>query len=202
MWGVGCVFFEVLSLFPLFPGNDELDQVHKIHNILGTPPRQVLDHFQKYASHMDFNFPDQVGTGIVQLVPHVSPECQEFILKLLAYTPDDRLTAKQALNDPYFKDLKSQEKKPAPHTHGLALTSGLGSGEELPQDTKHDKRGSHVRMAAPEATNDSFQTGSKKLQQGSGKASDAKIVTMQDIGKHSLSNEPDDQIPATVLRFF
>jgi renal tumor antigen len=24
-WGVGCVFFEVLALFPLFPGNDELD---------------------------------------------------------------------------------------------------------------------------------------------------------------------------------
>ena len=24
-WGVGCVFFEVLALFPLFPGNNELD---------------------------------------------------------------------------------------------------------------------------------------------------------------------------------
>ena len=37
LWGVGCVMFEVISLFPLFPGNDELDQVHKIHHILGTP---------------------------------------------------------------------------------------------------------------------------------------------------------------------
>lgn len=27
MWGVGCVFFEVLSLYPLFPGTNELDQV-------------------------------------------------------------------------------------------------------------------------------------------------------------------------------
>ena len=34
IWGVGCVFFEVLSLFPLFPGENELDQIHKIHNIL------------------------------------------------------------------------------------------------------------------------------------------------------------------------
>ena len=34
LWGVGCVMFEVVSLFPLFPGNDELDQVNKIHNIL------------------------------------------------------------------------------------------------------------------------------------------------------------------------
>jgi serine/threonine protein kinase len=38
IWGVGCVFFEVLSLYPLFPGENELDQIHKIHNIMGTPP--------------------------------------------------------------------------------------------------------------------------------------------------------------------
>jgi renal tumor antigen len=36
MWGVGCVFFEVLSLYPLFPGTNELDQINKIHNVIGT----------------------------------------------------------------------------------------------------------------------------------------------------------------------
>lgn len=25
IWGVGCVMFEIISLFPLFPGNDEMD---------------------------------------------------------------------------------------------------------------------------------------------------------------------------------
>jgi len=25
LWGVGCVMFEIISLFPAFPGNDELD---------------------------------------------------------------------------------------------------------------------------------------------------------------------------------
>lgn len=47
IWGAGCVFFEVLSLFPLFPGNNELDQINKIHNIMGTPNQELLDHFQK-----------------------------------------------------------------------------------------------------------------------------------------------------------
>ena len=45
IWGAGCVFFEILSLFPLFPGNNELDQINKIHNIMGTPPPELLDHF-------------------------------------------------------------------------------------------------------------------------------------------------------------
>ena len=47
MWGFGCVFFEMLSLFPLFPGNDEPDQINKIHNILGTPSKDVLDKIKK-----------------------------------------------------------------------------------------------------------------------------------------------------------
>ena len=72
LWGVGCVFFEVLSLFPLFPGTNEVDQVHKIHNILGTPMKELLNRFQQFASHMDFNFPDKEGTGISKLIPHVS----------------------------------------------------------------------------------------------------------------------------------
>ena len=57
IWGVGCVFFEVLSLFPLFPGDNELDQIHKIHNILGTPPQEIIDKFQKNATHMKLEFP-------------------------------------------------------------------------------------------------------------------------------------------------
>ena len=94
LWGVGCVLFEVLALFPLFPGNDELDQVHRIHNIMGSPPKDLLDRFQKYATHMEFNF--QIiheGSGITKLLPHVSPEAVDSILKLLIYNPDNRITA-------------------------------------------------------------------------------------------------------------
>ena len=43
VWGIGCVLFEVLALYPLFPGKDETDQIHKIHNIIGTPPPEVID---------------------------------------------------------------------------------------------------------------------------------------------------------------
>ena len=57
IWGVGCVFFEIVCLFPLFPGNNELDQIHRIHNILGTPNPRVLDRFKKYSSFiLDSNF--------------------------------------------------------------------------------------------------------------------------------------------------
>jgi renal tumor antigen len=47
LWGVGCVFFEIVTLFPLFPGDNELDQINKIHNILGTPNEELLNQFKK-----------------------------------------------------------------------------------------------------------------------------------------------------------
>lgn len=106
IWGVGCVFFEILSLFPLFPGENELDQIHKIHNILGTPPQELIDKFQKNATHMKLEFPPKKFNGISKLIPHVSSEAQDLILKMLIYNSDVRYTASLCLKHPYFKDLR------------------------------------------------------------------------------------------------
>jgi renal tumor antigen len=106
LWGVGCVLFEVISLFPLFPGNNELDQVHKIHNILGTPDDKLLSKFKKYATHMEFNFPAVEGSGIAKLIPHASAEVIDIICKLLIYNPDNRISASLALKHPWFKEIR------------------------------------------------------------------------------------------------
>lgn len=44
VWGLGCVFYEISALVPLFPGENEKDQVRRIHNILGTPDDEVRCH--------------------------------------------------------------------------------------------------------------------------------------------------------------
>ncbi|KAJ7531743.1 hypothetical protein O6H91_14G057200 [Diphasiastrum complanatum] len=113
MWGVGCVFFEIVSLFPLFPGNNELDQIQKIHKVLGTPPQQLLDKMKRRSQNADFKFPQQDGTGIARLIPHASPACVELLNKLLVYNPDDslsRISARQALRHSYFKELRDKDK--------------------------------------------------------------------------------------------
>lgn len=165
IWGVGCVFFEMLSLFPLFPGTNEKDQVHKIHNILGTPPREILDRFQKYASHMDFNFPDIVGTGISQLIPHATPECQELIAKLLTYNPDERMTARQALNSNYFKELRVQDTKVSQTNIHKELSAGspTSSGEEHSIEVPEHQATKRVGKPGEPAVD--YQ-GKKKVQQG------------------------------------
>lgn len=44
---IGCVMYEIITLKPLFPGSNELDQINRIHDVLGTPPPSVLDKFQQ-----------------------------------------------------------------------------------------------------------------------------------------------------------
>ncbi|KAH0484424.1 MAG: hypothetical protein KVP17_002214 [Porospora cf. gigantea B] len=37
MWSVGCIVGEMISGFPLFPGDSEIDTLYKIFQMLGTP---------------------------------------------------------------------------------------------------------------------------------------------------------------------
>lgn len=37
MWSVGCIFAELMTLRPLFPGDSEIDELYKIFRVLGTP---------------------------------------------------------------------------------------------------------------------------------------------------------------------
>lgn len=59
---------------------------------------------------MEFNFPKKEGTGIAKLIPHVSPDITEVIVKMLAYNGDHRMSAGQALKHPCFKELREADK--------------------------------------------------------------------------------------------
>ena len=58
---------------------------------------------------MKLEFEPQKFVGIAKLIPHVSKDAQDIILKMLAYNADDRYTASQCLKHPYFKDLRDQD---------------------------------------------------------------------------------------------
>ena len=55
---------------------------------------------------MNFNFPPKKGSGIEKMLPHVSSEGIDLIYQLCKYDPEERMTAKQALRHPYFKELR------------------------------------------------------------------------------------------------
>jgi serine/threonine protein kinase len=138
IWSIGCVFFEVLSLQPVFPGSNELDQISRIHDTYGTPQPELLAKFKKSRA-MDFNFPKKTGTGIEhRLAPCKSSKpCIKFINDCCTYDPDERLSAKQALKHSYFKDLWDLDHTPDPANELIGDIAAQGT--EANDKTPHRK---------------------------------------------------------------
>jgi len=102
IWGAGSVLYELISLYPLFSGSNEIDQLNRIHKVLGTPRPSVLEGFVLKKPHdTNFGFPVRKGCGIRCFIPHVSLDCVGLISKTLVYDPSKRITAGQVLGHSY-----------------------------------------------------------------------------------------------------
>ena len=135
IWGAGCVFFEITSLYPLFPGTNELDQIHRIHKVLGTPSRQVQQKLTRHGGeHASFDFPRESGDGISRLIKHAAAACLDLMLKMLWYDAGERVHAREALQHPYFLECRSS----AMH---------IGLTRKMRHESKLNDSGTRIRVA-------------------------------------------------------
>jgi renal tumor antigen len=112
IWAVGCIFYEILTTRPLFPGKHEIDQIARIHHILGTPAREVLAQFsQNPNKQIAFAFPPRQPQELGGLLPFVSGETLDLLRGLLVYNPIDRITAEEAIEHPVFEELRNAERR-------------------------------------------------------------------------------------------
>ncbi|NXY73465.1 MOK kinase, partial [Glareola pratincola] len=105
LWSAGCVFYEITSFQPLFPGSNELDQLSKIHDVIGTPANKTLSKL-KQSRIASFDFPFKKGKGIPPLVHNLSSKGFSLLYAMIKYDPDERIAAHQALQHPYFQELR------------------------------------------------------------------------------------------------
>lgn len=93
IWGAGCVLYEIITKAPLFPGSNELDQLHRIHGVLGTPSLKLLKKILgSKGITPEYNFTPKEGTTLKAILPKVSSECLDLLTNLLIYDPEFRLS--------------------------------------------------------------------------------------------------------------
>lgn len=127
IWALGCVFYEILTFIPLFPGDNELDQLHKIHEILGTPTSKLLSRFKH--RNVDYDFPKKKTIAFHNMVPMLSEYGVDILKKTLVYHPDMRISTRKLLEHMYFDDIRAKNRL-------MASTDRLLTSSSLPEDKK------------------------------------------------------------------
>uniref|UniRef100_UPI003AAE4AC2 cyclin-dependent kinase-like 1 isoform X3 n=1 Tax=Centroberyx gerrardi TaxID=166262 RepID=UPI003AAE4AC2 len=95
VWAIGCVFAELLSGIPVWPGKSDMDQLYLIRKTLGD---LIPRHQQVFSNNQFFS-----GVSI--------PEPQE--MGCLRMDPAERLTCAQLLQHPYFDSLREKSESTA-----------------------------------------------------------------------------------------
>ena len=113
IWGVGCVFAELLGRSPLFPGEDYLDQVQRIIAVLGMPgPEEMSFIGNESAKRYIKSLPKRQRVAWATLYPKANPVALDLLNNMLMFNPDKRFTVEDCLKHPYFEGLHNPDEEP------------------------------------------------------------------------------------------
>ncbi|KAH7367219.1 serine/threonine-protein kinase MAK [Plectosphaerella cucumerina] len=117
IWAVGAMAVEVATLKPLFPGGNEVDQVWRVCEIMGSPGNWYSKsgarvgggewrEGTRLAGKLGFSFPKMAPHSLDTILqqPQWPKELSHFVTWCLMWDPKNRPTSSQALAHDYFVD--------------------------------------------------------------------------------------------------
>ncbi|KAF1956387.1 serine/threonine-protein kinase MAK [Byssothecium circinans] len=117
IWAVGAMAVEIATLKPLFPGGNEVDQVWRVCEIMGSPGGWVNKYGQRVgggewkdgvrlAQKLGFSFPKMAPHSLDTILqpPQWPASLANFVTWCLMWDPRNRPTSAQALAHEYFHD--------------------------------------------------------------------------------------------------
>lgn len=123
LWSIGCIFAELVTGRPLFPGSDTTDQLKRIFKLLGTPnPTNWpgLEELEGWKNKDAVVW--SIGYQTIswdRIVPDLEAAGRDLLKRLLAYAPEQRISAADALEHGYFDSIRD-----------AFVSSSSSSGEE------------------------------------------------------------------------
>ncbi|KAJ7067731.1 hypothetical protein B0H15DRAFT_895756 [Mycena belliarum] len=140
MWSLGCILAELYTGFPIFPGENEQEQLSCIMEVLGTPDKEFVNRSSRKKLFFDPNGTPRAvinskgrrrrpGTKtLAQVLRCNDEEFVDFIAKCLVWDPERRIKPQAALRHPFVTAGKRLKPTPASTTPKATLSSStLGS---------------------------------------------------------------------------
>jgi serine/threonine-protein kinase BUR1 len=107
MWGVGCIFGEMFERKPILEGKSDLDQCHRIFQLVGSPSEQSMPGWNELPGCEGHNkWESTKGNIEARFGPggaNIGPEGLNLLKQLLRLDWRRRINAIDALQHPYFK---------------------------------------------------------------------------------------------------
>jgi serine/threonine protein kinase len=101
VWSAGVIIAELVRGQALFPGDSDVDQLHRIFRVLGSPTPDSLPNYDELIED-NLSLPEYPAVPLRDALDSTDDQLVDLIQKMLTYNPKQRITSYEALKHPYF----------------------------------------------------------------------------------------------------
>jgi cyclin-dependent kinase 16 len=125
MWGVGCIFYEMVTGHAIFPGSTDDEQLNLIWRMLGTPSEETWPGVSRLPQFSASRFEKHPPRDISTHVPRLHKDGVDLLSHMLRLNPKIRISAAEAMSHVHFANL-------GPEAQRLPDTASLMSVSQIP----------------------------------------------------------------------
>ena len=103
IWAIGCIMAELYKLGPIFPGENEFDQINQIFKILGTPTKSRWPWGYSQAEFYGIKFSTYYKKDLNSILRYISKEGINLLNDIFQFEASNRPLCNKILLHPYFK---------------------------------------------------------------------------------------------------
>ncbi|KAL7715208.1 Cyclin-dependent kinase 2 [Entamoeba marina] len=104
IWATGAVCAEMVTREPLFKGDSELDQIHKVFNLMGVPTKEEMESINYLHKNNLFDSGCKQEDTLENRLRYMGPNGIDLLKQMFDYCPGKRICARDSLLHPFFKE--------------------------------------------------------------------------------------------------